>query len=383
MSTLSEQNSLYRSHVDKANVTIERLQHGMMVARTRLYQCVGKMREQQSSIRRECAFMLQQEQERTAALVAQLVAHVAQEGLRNRREADALHATLREDHLMHNLAMQQQERKLAQLMDFSTGTAATAAHLQRARHGTTVPLQQPPHVDAALLRPSPPASSAGFPAAGFDVRDWLSLQTLAAAPSPRPLQTAAMATSGAPAASAAAAAAPATADRGSLPSDSNFSMLHAHSHSAHRIPPASAAGQSPSAPPHPLSGVSLSSAALPPPTFSLPSSLASSIHPHRSAQQQPMPMHLQQHQQAAPHAQVQQQQQQHHYAQPASTLPPTVYAAPADFGRLQLGAVHPPLSLDPVGPPPPPATSAVPLTRNIHVQRLAEVEAALQAMSEM
>jgi len=375
VSTLSEQNSLYRSHVDKASVTIERLQHGMMVARTRLYQCVGKMREQQSSIRRECAFMLQQEQERTAALAAQLVAHVAQEGLRNRREADALHATLREDHLMHNLAMQQQERKLAQLMDFSTATAATAAHLQRARHGAALPQQQPPHVDAALLRPSPPASSAGFPAAGFDVRDWLSFQTLAAVPSPRPLQTA-----------SASAAVPTSADRAPLPSDSNsnFSMLHAHSHSAHRIPPASAAGQSPSAPPHPLSGVSLSSAALPPPTFSLPSSLASSIHPHRSTQQQPMPMHLQQHQQAAPHAQVQQQQQQQqHYAQPASTMPPTVYAAPADFGRLQLGAVHPPLSLDPVGPPPPPATSAVPLTRNIHVQRLAEVEAALQAMSEM
>lgn len=232
VATLTEQNTLYRTHVSKATRRIEQLQHGMLMARTRLYQIAQQMREQHQALKRDCVFMIQQEQSKCASIVSHVLAHVSSHERRMHRETQQLQSHLQEDHWMHALMLQKQEAKMRQMLDISTGAAVTSAQLQQRKSGAatqmmqqqsqpTLPLSQmqsqlplsqlqpavmplPSAPDAAAIASATPVVSAtpiaaalapampsaaapGWPAAasvGFDVRDWLSMQSAPPPPAP-------------------------------------------------------------------------------------------------------------------------------------------------------------------------------------------------------
>ena len=438
VATLSEQNALYRAHVTRATAKISQMEHGVLVARTKLYQSLQAVRQEHSRVRQECAFMLQEEQERCAKVLQQVVAQVsaqarasAEDILRGKRQQAQLQAHLHEDHLMHNLQMEKQEQKLRQLLEFSTGAAATGAQLQRKQQQqqqSQLTQQQPssssqPPSTSTEPLPAPmtaaPPAAASFVASssngssGFDVRDWLAMQTAPSAARSFGASTTSGAGVDAPAAPAALKrsyvpsalaggnpAAPAASDASA---SSSFAHSHSHSHShshtqaAASFPyraPAMATGQSPhastaAAAPHLLQQQPYAAPPPPPPTFSsLPSSLASSIQPHRSQpppQPQPPMMHQQQQQplysnwpQQQPAGPMQAQAFNHgSYAPP---LPPSHPHAHATHPQHQLLAPDFAASLPPHRTA---ESSPPPLSRSIHVQRLVEVEAALNAMAEM
>ena len=366
VATLTEQNNLYRSHVARATSRIEQMQHGMMVARTRLYQVALKMREHQQAIKRDCSFMIQQEQSKFATILAHILSQVSAHEARTHRERAQLQAQLQretselqwqlqEDHLMHGMLMQKQEQKMKQLLDISTGAAVTGAQLQqRKQAGAQLQMQQPQQpLPFSQLQPSsfampvpsappeaaqpiasatpvtsatPIAAPAAVPSAatvanaapiwpaaapssvGFDVRDWLAMQS---APPPLP----------------------------PLPPPLATTMVAQPQPSLRSSPPPIFVGQSP---------------------HRLPAGYAPAIPSYSHAR-------------AAPFQPMQQSQPLplHSYL-PAAAAPPSYPSYSAAAAMMSpdaaLGA----------------SLSASPRdSRSIHVQRLAEVEAALNAMSEL
>lgn len=268
-----------------------------------------------------------------ATLASHVLAQVSAHEKRKHAEVAQLQSHLQEDHLMHGLLMQQQERKMQQLLDYSTGATVTHAQLQQRKHApplaqpqpqplplsqlqpTVMPLQ--PSAPAPLIAAATPVASAtpvavaaaaaaampsaAWPAAasgsaGFDVRDWLSLQN---------------------------APPPAIVPQASLRSSPPPIFV---GQSPHRLP----VGYAPA----------------------IPSYGPRAPFPQQPQSMQPLSMH--------------------------SYLPPSSSAAPSYPNYAATAMMSPEVALAAS-----PSSAAARDSRSIHVQRLAEVEAALNAMTEL
>jgi hypothetical protein len=334
--TLTEQLGAYKTHLPRATQRIDLLQQALKRTSDRTKQQLQSMRDRHAALRRECVYVLQQEHERMGQVVAHVLSTVAQVSQKHQQQVAHLQATLQEDHLMHNLQIRQQEAKMQQLLDAATGVAANNALLHRTNtNNSSNGKQQTPSAGAPTgsfiptavsavpvpsMLPSATNSSSG---GAFDLRDWLAMQQVtAAAGAAPPAVPGASVTNG-----AAAAPIPATSAARPFASPTVTSSA-ALARSAPAVRP-TGGGSS-------LAHLLGSARFLAPPSASPRASLA----PYAAL---PIP------------------------GSSPAYAPQSHLSASTDGKHAAASAT----------------TAAVPITRSIHVQRLAEVEAALLAMADM
>lgn len=355
------------------------LRHAMRVIRARAHQQVDQMRDALVQVRRETAQSLELEHRGLQVVCSEVLTQLRRSQSRAQSTQQLLETHLREERELHQHQLQAADEKMMQLLQYSTGGAAAAAQLQhrkallaksqqlvaaaatqtqtQAQDTTTTHAVQP----AAQVAPSPE----------FDVRSWLQKQNTLPVPTPSPAPAPAPAST-TDANSAAHQPHPySTHAHASLPLDSYISRSGANHVAAASIGESPQAAQ-PVLPPH-------AAATMMPPTFSLPASVASSILPPHSvrgggvgdvsalpsafASQAPSQLSS-----AVPSPFLQPQQPTNvahtfHHAAPHNSTGVTIAGEFVDHLRAHSDAAQ--------------------LTRSVHVQRLAEVEAALRAMEEV
>ena len=175
---VSESEQELLSHNRQLESAVERLSHGARLARARIFQQIHQLRQFHQRIQKEAQAMIQHERRTMQQVANEIISHLHRSQSNANAESKLLQLHLRNDQETHQRQLVEQEEKMIKLLQYSASVASASNQLQHKRLGANSFHPS----NSSNLAPSPVSlfnasttiEGIAKSAAEFDVKQWLS-----------------------------------------------------------------------------------------------------------------------------------------------------------------------------------------------------------------